>query len=289
MDILRELNDEELQYITEELKSKLPDTLKDLNYILTVKRNKDLVKKIENVSENFLPTFYTHRRGLKENCTFFAITGAGDHNVWIFSFEENLSEVTECLEQTSLIRWKDKILFDIVDRKIASLVIEQINKNNYKLKLSVEGSYYYLKKEKVYQFDLSIPDGTYLKKLTETDVKFCTSTWEWSSETTENFVRTIILIDCAYGLCDKSTDEILSFGTINHYSAISMLYTVEHARGKKYGEFIAKYLAVKIAEDFSLIPNCCIVTSNIASEKLFNKLGYERICDITWVVVEEAK
>ncbi|CRK89759.1 CLUMA_CG003534, isoform A [Clunio marinus] len=285
MDILRELNDEELQYIMENLESKLPDTLMELNYILTVKRNKDLVKNIEHVSESFLPTFYTHRKGKKENCTFFAITGANDHRVWIFSYEESLREVKECLEQTSLIRWKDKIFFDVVNKKIASRIIEHINQNKFNLKLSVEGSFYYLEKEKVNQFDLNIPDGTYLKKLTENDAKYCASTWEWSSDTTENFVKTIILLDCAYGICDKSTDEILSFGIINHFSAISMLYTVEHARGKHYGELIAKYLAVKIVENFDLAPNCCITGSNIASEKLFDKLGYVHICDVSRIIV----
>jgi hypothetical protein len=81
----------------------------------------------------------------------------------------------------------------------------------------------------------------------------------------------------------------LSFALINDHFAIGVLTTVEHARGKKNGEFIANFLSFKIAEEFKVSPTCFIDFGSSPSTNLFNKMGYEEIGESNRVVVEKIR
>lgn len=85
----------------------------------------------------------------------------------------------------------------------------------------------------------------------------------------------------------SETNEILSFAVINDHFATGALTTVESARGRKYGEILAKLLSLKIAEDLDLIPTAFIDSTNKISNNLYTKLGYKRIGDCNWIVVGE--
>jgi predicted GNAT family acetyltransferase len=124
-----------------------------------------------------------------------------------------------------------------------------------------------------------------VRKLQDEDSKLCHSLYEYQSQTSESSIKSLILINGGYGLFSKTNDELLSFALINDHFATGMLYTVEHARGKKYGEFIAKLLSLKIAEEIRVSPTCFIDPTNIPSLNLYNKLGYKKIGDCNWIAV----
>ena len=77
MEILRELEDEEINYIIEKCSENLPFALRCYYYMTNMMewRRKTEVEKLVGISTKCLPTFYTHRFGRKENCTILAITG----------------------------------------------------------------------------------------------------------------------------------------------------------------------------------------------------------------------
>lgn len=125
-----------------------------------------------------------------------------------------------------------------------------------------------------------------MRKLQENDSKVCESFNEYQSATSEALIRSLILINGGYGLFSKSNGELLSFAIINDHFAVSMLHTVEQARGRKYGEFIAKFVSLKIAEEFKVSPMCFIDPSNTPSINLFTKLGYKKVGDCNWIAVE---
>lgn len=124
-----------------------------------------------------------------------------------------------------------------------------------------------------------------MRKLRDEDSKVCNSIWAYRYQGSESFVRSLFLTNGGYGLFSKSNDEILSFAVINDHFATGMLTTVEQARGKKYGEFMAKLLTKKIIEDVGFIPTCYIDSLNVPSLKLYQKLEYKRIGDCDWIVV----
>lgn len=128
-----------------------------------------------------------------------------------------------------------------------------------------------------------------MRKLQEEDSKLCNSLWAHRSPTSESFIRSLILINGGYGLFSKLNNTLLSFALINDHFSIGALTTDEHARGKKYGEFIAKLLTLKIAEEMKVPPTCFIDNPNIPSTNLFNKLGYKKISDSNWIVSERKK
>lgn len=152
MDILRELNDEELNYIIQRLEANLPYAIKDLYFILTAKRCNELKDNYENISDRVLSVFYTHRNGVKENYTIFGITGKRDHKVWFFTFEESLQEVTECLQQTKLIRWNENLLFVTIHKEHTQPVLDHAARGNFNLKTDEDAAYYWLPKEEALKF-----------------------------------------------------------------------------------------------------------------------------------------
>lgn len=149
MDVLREISDDELNYIIYRLEDNLPYAIKDLYYILSAKKSKKDSKKFSDISEKVLPKFYVPQNGIKENCTIFAITGLRDHTVWFFTFQESLDELRLCLKNTKLIEWKKKVLFVTIHREHVAAIFECVEANNYKLQENAEVSYYQLPKDRV--------------------------------------------------------------------------------------------------------------------------------------------
>lgn len=155
MDILRKSSESEVNFIIDKLKENLPHHIKDLHFMLAAKRSSDLSKNFSNVSDKLLPTFYTHRNGLKENCTVFGITGERDHAVWFFTLQKSLQEVTECLEKTKLIRWNERVLFVTVHKRQTQPVLDVIAANNYELQQNEDAVYYWLPKAEALKFDIT--------------------------------------------------------------------------------------------------------------------------------------
>lgn len=155
MDILRELSDDELDFIKCKLKKHLPYAIKDLYFIESAEKCKHAMKSCdEKLSDKVVPKFYTHRNGKKENCTIFGITGECDHTVWYFSFDETLREITECLEETKLIKWGTRFLFVTLHTEQIQPVLEYAAKNRHAIESNEENSYFYLPSEIALNFKI---------------------------------------------------------------------------------------------------------------------------------------
>lgn len=67
MDVLRELREEELNYILEQLEKCLPHTIKDVHYIKTSIKTREVAKNLNEISDKVLPRFVMERESVKEN------------------------------------------------------------------------------------------------------------------------------------------------------------------------------------------------------------------------------
>lgn len=153
MDILREITDDELNYVIERLKENLPRCIKNLNYILGARRSRALARNFVGISVKLLPDFFVHRTGRKENCTIFGITGKGDRTVWFFTFQENLEELKECLENTKLIPWNEKILFVTLHKEHTWPLLDVIERRGHNMSFNEESGYYQLPREEALKFE----------------------------------------------------------------------------------------------------------------------------------------
>lgn len=77
MEILREIDDEEVNYIIEQCSENLPYAIRCYYFLMNMVewRRKIIEENLTDISQKCLPTFYTHRFGRKGNCTVLAITG----------------------------------------------------------------------------------------------------------------------------------------------------------------------------------------------------------------------
>lgn len=285
-DILREINDEELHYVLEQLKKNLPYAIRDYYFILCALKCRENAKNFSDVSVKCLPKFYTHYKGKRENCTVFAITGNDDHTVSAFTLEKSLNELKECFDRTELIKWDQGLLIVLMHTEQTVVPLHTIMKNRANLKEDRQASYYWMTKEEAQQdsFTITIPENTIIKKLTEHHAKTCNDMWTWRYSNSENYVRSMILLNGAYGLFDPTTGELLAFAVINDHLATGLLNVTKQCRGKGYGELMARYLTIKIAE-MGLHPTCYIDGENTVSQKLYNKIGYKKIGNINWITI----
>ena len=146
MEVLREIKDNELNYIISRLEKDLPYAIKDLQFILSSKRSKKLSNVFTDITGKILPTFYVPRDGIKDNCTIFAITS--DHEtIWYFTYQESLNEVRNCLENTNLIKWTKTVMFVTIHQKHSEIIFEYVRKKNYKIQHIETCFYYYLPKK----------------------------------------------------------------------------------------------------------------------------------------------
>lgn len=153
MDILRELNEIELNFIMEKLEEKLPYTIKDFYYIKSALKCQKESLNHKNLSDKILPKLYTHRNGKRENCTIFGITGANDHTVWYFTFDDSLAEIRECLSATKLIRWGTKFLFETIHVEQIQPILEYASKHGHTVHVNEFASYYTLSREDALSFN----------------------------------------------------------------------------------------------------------------------------------------
>lgn len=147
MDILRELTEDEINFILEKLQEKLPHTIKDIYYLKTALKFREASKSHKNLSDKVLPRFYTNRNGIKENCTIVGITGERDHSVWYFTFDETLAEIRECLN-TNFIKWGLlEILFVTIHVEHIAPILDYARDNELNVKVNEFAAYYTLSRE----------------------------------------------------------------------------------------------------------------------------------------------
>lgn len=132
-----------------------------------------------------------------------------------------------------------------------------------------------------------IPAGTEIRELTPDHSSRCNSIWDFRYEGSEGFIKSLIELNGGLGLFDRSTNELLSYALINDSLAIGMLNTVEYARGKGYAALVTKLISIKIAQDFDIHPTAYIGHSRTSSNKLFGKLGFKKIGDCDWILINK--
>ena len=283
MDVLRELSDDELEYIKIRLKENFPKSIKNLYYIYSAVICKAELRKNFKLSDKVLPKFYTYRDGLKENCTIFGITGEENHTVWNFTFDDSLDEIRKCLEETNLIKWRRKLCFVTVHAEQIHPILDYAARKGLKID-NEENSYFYLPIEAASNFKIQIPEEVNLVQLEPNDAPFCNQLWKFKNENSELWIKSLIMVHGGYALRDKSSNELLSFAIINDHLAIGVLVTVKKAQRKGYGEMIVKHLAKKLSERH-LIPHVYVNKENVKALKLFHKLGFIKIGDSNWITI----
>ncbi|XP_070493588.1 uncharacterized protein [Chironomus tepperi] len=283
MDILRKLNKEELEYIKFRFEEHLPKSIKNLYYIYSAEKCKAESGKYSKLSDKILPTFYIYRNGLKENCTVFGITGEENHTIWYFSFDESMSEIKKCLEQTNLIKWNSKLCFVTLHAEQIQPILHLAARKG-KIIDNEENSYYYLPIERALNLKIRIPNEVNLVQLQANDAPICNRLWKYKNENSELWIKSLIMVHGGYALRDKISNELLSLAIINDHLAIGVLITVEKAQRKGYGETLVKYLAKKLSER-DLIPHVYVNKKNDKGIKLFHKLGFIKIGDSNWITI----
>uniref|UniRef100_A0A1B6HRY0 N-acetyltransferase domain-containing protein n=1 Tax=Homalodisca liturata TaxID=320908 RepID=A0A1B6HRY0_9HEMI len=119
-----------------------------------------------------------------------------------------------------------------------------------------------------------LPEDVYLGSLDEHHVAEVNKNWPFKYPGSEKYVALEIQNNFGLGLFRKSDNKMLSSSVSFHSGGIFILYSNPNFRSRGYGEVIIREMAKEIRRQ-GRIPFGNIMTGNIGSTKLFNKMGFK--------------
>jgi 8-oxo-dGTP diphosphatase len=139
-------------------------------------------------------------------------------------------------------------------------------------------------KETTYRFylpiDKTLPDiKSHIRPLRTEDADIVNQYWEYRDDGTINYVRNMIIKNYSAGI--EEDGKLVAWLTIHDDGALGFLYVLEDYRGKGYAKDLTVYICNKLRKN-NKTPFLYIVTENIKSLSLAQKLGFKRDRKICW-------
>lgn len=129
-----------------------------------------------------------------------------------------------------------------------------------------------------------IPVGFYVAPLKEEDVQVINPIWpHYREHISEIYLKKLIRLNGGFGLYRKDNDGLCSWIIKNNYGGLAILQTIEECKKKGYASIMAKYFSKHWAER-GIDVFCFIMIKNTPSQRLFEKIGYEKEHGLNWIL-----
>jgi len=130
------------------------------------------------------------------------------------------------------------------------------------------------------------PDDVIVRSVqSQADVDWATDKWAFKHENSENYTADLAKNFPSVVALDKS-GNYLGYEVGYEWGAVGMLYVVPEARGQGLGSYITCQLAEKYFQQ-GLPVVVTVVTDNAPSIKLHERLGFKKLCVVTWICHKE--
>ncbi|XP_034473652.1 uncharacterized protein LOC117781045 [Drosophila innubila] len=145
---------------------------------------------------------------------------------------------------------------------------------------TTQTAWYKAPREIVAHFSTDPPVGISLRSLDTEDILTVNNLWRYGTEYTVKFIRRLILYNVSVGAFDTD-GKLVACCLRLPIGALGVLHVLDSHRRLGLGSLMVRCLAKKISKlgDEVLAP---VVKENIASRKMFEKLGFQMIDYIYW-------
>ncbi|XP_046682461.1 uncharacterized protein LOC124368943 isoform X1 [Homalodisca vitripennis] len=202
----------------------------------------------------------------------FAIGAESVSLIYPYTTAADYTEFSKVLSETTRIPWTEKFMFEVTARRLMP-TIQQVSAAKGCDLGTEEGATLFLPPESDIENKL-LPEDVYLGSLDEHHVAEVNENWPFKYPGSEKFVALQIQNNFGLGLFRKSDNKMLSSSVSFHSGGIFILYSNPNFRSRGYGEVIIREMAKEIRRQ-GRIPFGNIMTENIVSTKLFNKMGFK--------------
>ncbi|KAJ8679175.1 hypothetical protein QAD02_014962 [Eretmocerus hayati] len=227
---------------------------------------------------------------------FIATASNGEYTVIVFAFEESKDMLQKIITDSDVIDWSREITFAVVHQTFADVLERAIENMKFIKKISFATMKktttinYFQSKDECLQFEFQVPDDCYLRPLDVSHIPLVNSLWPHQNrknpELSQKYLETFVKLNTSAGLFRKEDDALVSWILHDDIGSLGTLQTVEAHKQKGYGKIVAKALAKNLAEREGLDSTLFIVQSNVASQKLFNSLGYRPLKKVCWITLD---
>jgi len=132
------------------------------------------------------------------------------------------------------------------------------------------------------------PDDVVIRSLqTKEDIDWGTDNWVYSDEEREDYLADLVKNFPSVVALDKA-GNYLGYEVGYEFGAVGMLYVVPGARGQGLGSYITCQLAEKYFQ-LGLPVVVTVPTNNQASIRLHEKVGFKKMCVVTFMVHKQNK
>ncbi|XP_053673040.1 uncharacterized protein LOC128723336 [Anopheles nili] len=139
---------------------------------------------------------------------------------------------------------------------------------------------YYLPQQVALHFRFDLPVGLSLKHIPPQYASFIYNQWLNKSVGTEYFIERMLRWNVSMGLFCEGVREPLAWCIRTQNGALGLLGVVAPRKG--YGSLVIKAFARRLAEQ-GCSTYASVRCSNVASRKLFEKLGFRETGEVTWM------
>ncbi|KAJ8931000.1 hypothetical protein NQ314_016143 [Rhamnusium bicolor] len=130
------------------------------------------------------------------------------------------------------------------------------------------------------------PEEVEIRKLDTSHSNTVNLPWPQKFPNSEEYVSSLIETNEGYGLFLKSTDELVSWVVKTGLGQLGIVQTEKDHTKKGYACIVTKLLSKKIAEEDEN-PTGTIAVTNIASQNMFRKLGFEKKGMCNYITLEK--
>jgi hypothetical protein len=128
----------------------------------------------------------------------------------MFTLEESLSELKQCLEKTKLIKWEKFPLLTSTHERFLPLVQEIFELKRVEIRLHNPCSCIYMDKETAQTYEIEIPENVTLKPLTPEDHKLINDEWPYKYPLSDSFIESMIILNGGLGIYSEN-GQLLSW------------------------------------------------------------------------------
>ncbi|TMW48988.1 hypothetical protein DOY81_005932 [Sarcophaga bullata] len=294
-DILRPLNDEEYSELLELYKQKYKSN--GFQYLLLFTHyqwNKQLQDlNIDKDSKNwtsFRKVFYTHRNGdFRKYGTYVCLHQDLIQSVAFHTWEPNSNELLECLNNTSLILWKNGPLLISVANEYSEAIKNISLSKGISIQRARQCQGFILNNKEALQLKIpNLPIGYKTIQLQERDAELVHSLWANNKEASINYIKGFIYLKKCIGIAEEETENLVGWIFQNEFSGLGILQVLPSAQRKGLGKYLATSMTKLIAETANINPSAWTVVDNVKSASLLQKIGYERHVVYEWIQISKS-
>ncbi|XP_026763445.1 uncharacterized protein LOC113521957 [Galleria mellonella] len=214
-----------------------------------------------------------------------AISVTEKYQIYIFPINDDLSAIENALLNTKLIDWNRRL---IIVPSVKWSTLESLKRVCKQLDVNIkydDDVLDYILDKNTRPYDISCPPNTYVGPLKPEHIDTIDKAWTFKSDTSFAYFKRLMENNLSYVLYSDKHEPI-AWINIDECGSLSHLYCIESERNKGYGEFITK---VALNDLLNKGRHVLVYTlgKNYKPQKMFVKMGFEPIGQVSWVFLSK--